>query len=47
MNLVILGKPRVLLNGELNRTIEVHSVLGKIDVFILFHLFIMGKEGSI
>lgn len=47
MNFVILGKPSVLYNVVLKSTKAVQSVLGKIDLSILFHMFIVGIEGKI
>jgi len=47
MNLVILGKPNVLSNFLLKVTIAVQLVLGNIDLFTLFHLFIIGIAGKI
>lgn len=45
MNLVILGKPIVLSNFVLKGTIAVQLVKGKIYLFTLFHLFIIGIAG--
>ena len=47
MNLVILGKPNVLSNFLLKVTIAVQLVLGNIDLFTLFHLYIIGIAGNI
>jgi hypothetical protein len=45
MNLVILGKPIVLSNFVLKGPIAVQLVKGKIDLFTLFHLLIIGIAG--